>query len=62
MEAFFNALGKYRGTFGSMMNSNVQTSLFYAHARNYENSLQAALDQPNIPVSVYSRLSRGSQS
>ncbi len=59
MEAFFTALGKYRGTFGSMMNSNVQGSVFYTHARNYENSLQASLDQPNIPVSVYSRLVEG---
>ena len=59
MEAFFTALGKYRGTFGSVMNSNVQTSVFYAHARNYETSLQASLDHPNIPVSVYSRLIEG---
>ena len=59
MEAFFTALGKYRGTFGSMMNSNVQTSVFYARARNYDTSLRAALDEPNIPVSVYSRLVDG---
>ena len=59
MEAFFSALGKYRGTFGSMMNSNVQASVFYAHARHYETSLQASLDQPNIPVSVYSKLVEG---
>ncbi|HTS36652.1 MAG TPA: oligoendopeptidase F [Candidatus Solibacter sp.] len=59
MEAFFTALGKYRATFGSMMNSNVQTSNFYGHARNYETSLQASLDRPNIPVSVYSRLVEG---
>jgi oligoendopeptidase F len=59
MDAFFTALGKYRATFGSMMNSNVQTSVFYAHARKYDTSLQATLDQPNIPVSVYSRLVEG---
>jgi oligoendopeptidase F len=59
MESFFTVLGKYRGTFGSMMNSNVQTSIFYAHARNYDNSLEATLDQPNIPISVYSRLVEG---
>ena len=59
MEAFFTALGKYRGTFGSMMNSNVETSIFYARSRNYDTSLQASLDQPNIPVSVYSRLVEG---
>jgi oligoendopeptidase F len=59
MDAFFTALGKYRATFGSMMNSNVQTSVFYAHARNYQTALEASLDQPNIPVSVYSRLVEG---
>ena len=59
MEAFFTALGKYRATFGSMMNSNVQTSKFYAHARHYDNDLLSTLDGPNIPVSVYSRLVDG---
>ena len=59
MEAFFTALGKYRATFGSMMSSNVQTAVFYAHARHYDSSLEAALDQPNIPISVYSRLVEG---
>ena len=59
MEGFFTALGKYRATFGSLMNSNVQTSVFYARARNYETSLQASLDQPNIPVSVYFKLIEG---
>ena len=59
MEAFFTALGKYRGTFGSMMNSNVQGSVFYAKARNYHSDLEARLDGPNIPVTVYSRLVEG---
>ncbi len=59
MESFFTALEKYRGTFGSMMNSNVQNSVFYAHARKYQTSLEASLDPFNIPVSVYSRLIEG---
>ncbi|HVI80529.1 MAG TPA: oligoendopeptidase F, partial [Candidatus Acidoferrum sp.] len=59
MEAFFTTLGKYRATFGSMMNTNVQTSVFYARARNYETSLESSLDGPNIPVSVYSKLIEG---
>lgn len=59
MQAFFEALGKYRGTFGSMMNSNVQGSVFYAKARHYDNSLQGTLDGPNIPVSVYMHLIDG---
>jgi oligoendopeptidase F len=59
MAAFFEALGSYRGTFGSMMDTNVQGSIFYAHARNYNTSLEAALDGPNIPVSVYAKLLEG---
>jgi len=59
MDAFFTALGKYRATFGSMMNSNVQTSVFYARARHYDTSLAASLDGPNIPTSVYSHLVEG---
>ncbi|HTS08683.1 MAG TPA: M3 family oligoendopeptidase, partial [Candidatus Eisenbacteria bacterium] len=59
MEAFFTAMGQYRATFGSLMNSNVQTAAFYSHARNYKSSLQASLDPFNIPESVYSRLIEG---
>jgi oligoendopeptidase F len=59
MEAFFTSLEKYRATFGSMMNSNVQTSAFYARARKYQSSLEASLDGPNIPVSVYHKLIEG---
>ena len=59
MEAFFTGLSKYRATFGSMMNSSVQTATFYARARNYQTALEASLDGPNIPVTVYSRLIEG---
>jgi oligoendopeptidase F len=59
MEAFFGSLGTYRATFGSLMNSNVQTSAFYSRARHYETSLHASLDQNNIPVSVYTKLVEG---
>jgi len=59
MDAFFTALSKYRGTFGSMLSTSVQTSIYYARSRHYDTSLQAALDRPNIPVSVYARLVEG---
>ena len=45
--------------FGVTMNSNVQKSLFYARSRNYASNLEAALNGPNIPVSVYMRLVDG---
>ncbi|HXZ80149.1 MAG TPA: oligoendopeptidase F [Terriglobales bacterium] len=59
MGAFFNALGSYRGTFGSMMNSNVEAATFYARARKYDTALEGSLDGPNIPTSVYARLIEG---
>lgn len=59
MDAFFTALGKYRATFGSMMNSSVQTSIYYSHARKYDSVLGSVLDGPNIPVPVYTKLIEG---
>jgi oligoendopeptidase F len=59
MSAFFNALGAYTGTFGATMNTKVQGDVFYAKSRKYENTVTAALNGPNIPVSVYTRLVDG---
>ena len=59
MSAFFGALGKFRGTFGATLNSQIQSDIFVARARDYTTSLEAALDGPNIPTSVYTRLVDG---
>jgi oligoendopeptidase F len=59
MSAFFGALGTYRRTFGSTLNSQIQADIFVARARDYKSSLDAALDGPNIPASVYMRLVDG---
>jgi oligoendopeptidase F len=59
MSTFFRTLGNFSRTFGTMMNSNVQRIGFYAKARRYVSHLEAALDGPNIPVSVYMRLIDG---
>ena len=59
MASFFGARGAYRGTFGSLMNTSVQTSVFYARAHKYNSSLEAALDTSNIPTSVYMKLIEG---
>jgi oligoendopeptidase F len=59
MSAFFRALGTYRGTFGATLNSQVQSDVFYARSRKYQTALEAALDGPNIPVAVYTRLIDG---
>ena len=59
MAAFFGALGAYRGTFGTTLNSQMQSDVFYARSRKYATALDAALDSPNIPTAVYMRLIDG---
>jgi len=59
MSSFFGALGAFRGTFGSTLNGEVQSDIFYAKSRNYSNALERSLDAANIPTSVYMRLIDG---
>ncbi len=59
MSAFFQSLGGFGRTFGTTMNGEVQKVLFFAKARKYSTALEAVLDGPNIPVSVYTRLIDG---
>jgi oligoendopeptidase F len=59
MSAFFGALGNFRGTFGSTLNGQIQSDVFYAKARNYESALARSLDAANIPTTVYTRLIDG---
>jgi len=59
MQAFFTALGGFGRTFGTTMNANVQKLSFFAKSRKYASDLEVALDGPNIPTSVYTRLIDG---
>jgi oligoendopeptidase F len=59
MSSFFGSLGAFRATFGSTLNGEVQSDVFYAKARNYTNALERALDAANIPTTVYMRLIDG---
>lgn len=59
MSAFFGALGEYRRTLGATLNANVQKDLFYMKARKYGTTVEAALNENNIPVSVYRSLVDG---
>ena len=59
MSTFFTALGGFRRTYGTTINSEVQKVRFYARARKYGTNLEMALDGPNIPVAVYTRLIDG---
>jgi oligoendopeptidase F len=59
MAAYFGALGGFSRTYGASMSASLQRAVFYAKSRKYTSNLEAALNGPNIPVSVYSRLVDG---
>ena len=59
MEAFFDSLKTFSRTLGSTMNTNVQGAMFRAKARHYDTTLEAALNGPNVPTSVYTALVSG---
>jgi oligoendopeptidase F len=59
MQAFFTALGTFSRTYGTTINAEVQKVSFFAKARKYSSNLEVALDGPNIPTSVYTRLIEG---
>jgi oligoendopeptidase F len=54
--AFWGAFDKFKGTFGTDLYAEVKKNMFYARARNYDSSLQSALDRNNIPTEVYMAL------
>ncbi len=55
-EALYETYKKNNNTIGATFAGMLKTSRFYADVRKYGSDLEAALDGPNIPVSVYANL------
>jgi len=55
-EVFFETLQKFHRTFGTQLYGELKKNLFYKNVRKYDSSLQASLDQNNIPVEVFHKL------
>ena len=55
-ESFFGTLNQYRRTLGTELYGQIKEDMFVKNARNYNSSLESALDANNIPVSVYYKL------
>ena len=53
---FFETLQKFQRTFGTQLYGELKKNLFYKNVRRYDSTLQASLDQNNIPVAVYHKL------
>ncbi|MCG0239001.1 MAG: oligoendopeptidase F [Firmicutes bacterium] len=54
--ALYGTYRKYINTLAASLAASVKKDVFYARARNYRSSLEAALFRDNIPVSVYHNL------
>ena len=59
MSTFFDALGKYTNTFGTILNSEIEKVHFFAESRHYTSDAESQLYPNDIPLSVYTRLVDG---
>lgn len=58
-EAFTSLYASYEGfknTLAAAFDANVRQAAFFASVRNYQSSIEAALDNSNVPVHVYDNL------
>lgn len=55
-ETYFNRLHDFQRTFGAQLYGQLNRDLFYSKVRNYNSTLEAALDPGNIPIAVYHNL------
>ena len=54
--SLYETYGKFRNTLAAAYKANVTQAVFYARARGYRSSLEAALYESAIPVKVYDNL------
>ena len=55
-EKLYDTIGKFRNTSAAMLNGQGKQLKFYADARKYDSTLDAALDRTNVPTAVYHNL------
>lgn len=55
-EAVLGSYNSYRNALGAMYGAQVKADIFSAKASHYESSIHAALDDINVPISVYDTL------
>jgi oligoendopeptidase F len=56
--AFYQTYAKQKNTLAATLHASVKKDCLYAQLRRYESALHAALDDDNIPISVYDNLIR----
>ncbi len=55
-ETYYNRLGEFKNTIAATLDAQFKQLRFFAKARKYPNTLEAALDRTEVPVDVYHNL------
>lgn len=55
-QAYYARYEQYKNTFASLYEGKAKANFFYAKARNYSSSMEAAVDANNVPKEVYYNL------
>ncbi len=55
-QAYYARFEQYRNTFASLYEGKAKANFFYAKARKYNSSMEAAVDANNVPKEVYYNL------
>lgn len=55
-ETYYNRLAEYQNTIAATLNAQFKQLIFFADARKYGSTLEAALDSHEIPTEVYTNL------
>ena len=55
-DAFWGTWNAYQNSIGQTLDTHGKSHVFQAKTRKYENALDAALSEPNIPTAVYRKL------
>ncbi len=55
-EELYNTYYSFKNTFASSLSGDLKKNIFMSKIRNYNSSIEASLDDNNVPVSVYDNL------
>jgi len=55
-EALYTTYSKQKNTLSSTLNSSIKKDIFFSRVRKYSSSIEAALFDDNVPISVYDNL------
>ena len=55
-KAYYSRMGEFRNTFAATLDAKYKQLLFFQRARRYGSTLEAALDENEVPTEVYTNL------